>query len=185
MPLSFWSTPRFKCFYKQYLNALCSYTVYIWNRLAEILSCTLLKTSRPIPTVCVLYEQLDAVLYLYGTNFKINGYLVLSDLLECCHGDANVIQVFDLPIQFLSCFINKNKDLLHLWAIFPVTEQSVVHHPVLGFSSEGHLQVRCYKEIHVSMKRSVMDWREVNFLFHVGVKFFKEDCNDAISTENR
>lgn len=52
--------------------------------------------------------------YLNGTNLKICGYLVLSDLLQCCHGNANIIQVFDLAVEFLSCFINKAKNLLHL-----------------------------------------------------------------------
>lgn len=83
------------------------------------------------------------VLYLYGTNLKISGYLVLSDLLQRCHGDADIIQVFDLAVELLPCFVNEGKNLLHLRAIFFIAQLPVVHHPVLGFGGERHLQVGC------------------------------------------
>lgn len=84
------------------------------------------------------------VLYLDGTNLKISGYLVLSDLLQRCHGDADIIQVFDLAVELLPCFVNKGKNLLHLQAIFLIAQLPIVHHPVLGFGGEGHLQIGCW-----------------------------------------
>lgn len=86
--------------------------------------------------------------YLYRTDLKINSYLMVSDLFEGCHGNANVVQIFDLPIQLLSCFIHEGKDLLHLRLIFSVTQGSVVCHPTLGFRSQGQLQIDYNGEIN-------------------------------------
>lgn len=87
---------------------------------------------------------------------------MVSDLFEGCHGNANVVQIFDVPIQFLSCFIHKGKDLLHLRLIFSVTQGSVVFHPTLGFNSQRQLQIDYngeIKEVKIYLKLQLSNFK--------------------------
>ena len=81
--------------------------------------------------------------YLDGSHLEINGDLVLSDLFEGCHGDADVVQVFDLPVQLLARLVYKDEDVLHLRAVLPVAVEAVLHDPALGLGRQGHLQFGC------------------------------------------
>ena len=90
----------------------------------------------------VVHHPHAAMLYLDGSHLEVNGNLLLSDLFEGCHGDADVVQVFDLPVQLLPRLVYKDEDLLHLRAVLPVAVEAVLRDPAPGFSREGHLQVR-------------------------------------------
>lgn len=79
--------------------------------------------------------------YLNRSHLEVDRDLMLSDLLECRHGDANVIQILDLPVHLLAGLVHKCQDLLHLSAVLPVAVPSKVHDPALGLGCEGQLKI--------------------------------------------
>lgn len=77
--------------------------------------------------------------YLDGSHLEVDGDLVFPDLLQRCHGDADVIQVFDLPVQLLAGLVGERQDLLHFGAVLSVAVAAKVHDPALGLGREGQL----------------------------------------------
>lgn len=81
--------------------------------------------------------------YLNGSHLEVSGNLLLPDLFQGCHGDPNIIQVFDWPVQLLLKFLNNCKNVFHLSPVLFVAVTANDNHPGFRLGSQGKLQVSC------------------------------------------